>query len=209
MFHMVVIALLGPLATVLGVMIESIMESKRAKDDRIFRQREARREKLADDYKLLISIIEKYPNDSPNDYLSQLEYPPRFSQENFNDFIRNIDYQIKDYNDKFDDIKCENGENNRTQVRNREYVKEKTKEIRESYNAAKSEYELFCVNEKPLLEIYASQEVLNRLFLFEKKVFDVFFAGNINRYNDDSLNCKIVDAKRDLIQAIRDDLGDD
>lgn len=36
-----------------------------------------------------------------------------------------------------------------------------------------------------------------------------FFAGNINRYSVDPLNYKIDDAKRDLIQAIRDDLRDD
>lgn len=48
-------------------------------------------------YQKLLSIVNYYPNVSPNDILKSIEYPPNYSMESFDAIITILGYQIEDY----------------------------------------------------------------------------------------------------------------
>ena len=55
---------------------------------------------MDDIYKELISIINLYPDVSPNDILEYVDYAPNYSQEDFDLILHTLDYQIEDYKEQ-------------------------------------------------------------------------------------------------------------
>lgn len=92
------------------------------------------------------------------------------------------------------------------QISNREYAKEKISLIREQYNKAKEEYKLFCESDKAIFDIYAGQSVRNSLVEFEVAIYNVFISG-LRAGEEDSINNVIQVSRRNIVNAMRDDIG--
>lgn len=198
------------LATSVVTQITSASIEKR-KSKLAVRQQEyqLKRERLDTVYKDLISVVNLYPNLSPNDVLKHIEYAPNYSMESFGSILKSLDYQLEDYTDQLsgENINYERKSDFETQIRNREYAKKKIYEIRDRYFNARDKYEGFCKSNKVIFDIYAGQEVKNCLVEFEVEIHNVFISGRCSGDVDDPLNNRIDIFRRRLVDSIRNDLG--
>lgn len=172
---------------------------------------QSKRENLNDVYISLISIINLYPNSSPNDILQYVEYAPHYSMEHFEAVLKSLDYQIEDYKKQLNitNLSYERKGNIEIQISNREYAKKEISKIRDEYFIAIDKYKSFCESAKAIFDLYAGQDVRNRLVQFEVIVHNIFISGHRAGDNDDPVNNRIQVSRRNLIDSMRRDIGID
>ena len=163
---------------------------------------------MDDIYKELISIINLYPDVSPNDILEYVDYAPNYSQEDFDLILHTLDYQIEDYKEQLNNanINYERKSNVDTQIYNREYAKKRISEIRDEYYMARDRYKSFCKSDKVVFELYAGQDVRNCLVEFEVIIHNVFISGRKAGDKDDPINNMSQVSRRNLINSMRRDI---
>lgn len=206
-------ALIGAGATMvvsaLTLIVNVGIDKIKVKGDIQWKEYETKREHLNDVYKKLISIINLYPNESPNDILEYIDDSPHYLMEYFDSVLKSLDYQIKDYKKQLDraNIDYEQKNDINMQISNREYAKKKISKIRDRYLIAKNKYKTFCESDKVIFDLYAGQEVQNRLVEFEVVIHNVFISGEKAGYKDDPINNILQIARRNLVNSIRKDIG--
>ncbi len=166
-------------------------------------------ENLNDVYKTLISILNLFPNSSPNDILKNVDYAPNYSMEHFEATIKALDYQIEDYKKQLNEtnINFELKEDIETQILNREYSKNKIAEIRDKYYKARDKYKSFCESDRVVFDLYAGQDVRNSLVEFEVVIYNVFVSGYRAGDEIDPIKNNIHVLRRNLINSMRNDIG--
>lgn len=206
-------ALIGAGATLIVAVVTLItnafIEKYKSKLEIQRKEHQTKREHLNEVYKELISIINLYPNSSPNDVLKYVEYAPNYSMESFDSVLKSLDYQIEDYKEqlKNTNIDYERKNDIDVQISNIEYSKKKIHEIRDKYFNAQDKYKSFYELDKMVFDLYAGQDVRNRLVEFEVMIHNVFISGRSVGNADDPLNNCIEIYSRNLINSMRYDLG--
>ncbi len=172
-------------------------------------EHQLKKEKLDGVYKSLISVINLFPDMSPNDVLNCVEYGPHYSMESFDSVLELLDYQIEDYKKQLQipNIDCEGKSNIEAQISNREYSKKKILEIRDIYFKAKDKYKDFCELDKVIFDLYAGQDVRNCLVEFEVVIHNVFISGHSVGDAEDPINNIIKMSRQKLINSMRYDIG--
>ncbi|EFS04658.1 conserved hypothetical protein, partial [Listeria seeligeri FSL S4-171] len=86
-----------------------------------------KRENLIEIYRNLISIVNLFPNESPNDIIQNIKYGPNYSLEKYDAIFRSLDYKIEDYEKqkKFSNLDYEEKNNIEIEISNIKYAKEK------------------------------------------------------------------------------------
>jgi len=197
------------IVTVVTLITNAFIEKYKSKLEIQQKEHQIKRENLNEVYTKLISIINLYPNSSPNDVMNCIEYSPNYFMESFDSVIKSLDYQIEDYKEhlKNSNIDYERKNNIEVQISNREYAKKKIREIRDEYFNAQDKYKSFCESEKVFLDLYAGQNVRNCLVEFEVMIHNVFISGGRVGETDDPINNCIEFCRRNLIGSMRYDIG--
>ena len=90
--------------SVLGIVIGAIITQRSTKivKESELRQKEyqAKRDILTDIYKSLITIINLYPDESPNDIIEHIKYPPNYSLESYDAIFSSLDFKLEDYTEQ-------------------------------------------------------------------------------------------------------------
>lgn len=204
------ISVVGTLAATIVVQIVTVyIFTFRNKLDIKQKEYQNKRDNLTVVYKTLLSVLNSFPNRSPNDILEYLEYGPYYSYEAFDAVLKSLDYQIEDYKDKLkiSNLDYDQRSNIETQISNREYSKKKISEIRDEYFDAKEKYQLFCKSDKMIFDLYAGQDVKNCLVEFEVVIHNVFISGRSAGDADDPINNNITVLRRNLVNYMRKDIG--
>ena len=202
-------AAISLITTMLTLSVTASIEKSKVQAERQQRKEEAKREKLTDIYTELVSIINAYPKESPNNVLENIEYPPHYSMESFDSIVDILNYQIDDYKRLLENksISIEAKNHNETQIRKREYAIEQVLKIKEDYCNARDAYKTFCKTKKMVLDLYAGQNVKNNIVEFEVLIHNVFISGHaLNDVYDPRYN-KIEVIRRDIIDSMRNDIG--
>lgn len=160
------------IGTILGAFFTQVFnmrnENFKEKKERQKENLETKREKLDSIYKTLIQVISLFPRQTPLDVLPYMAYPPNYHSEHFDTINNILDIQIEDYKKRLSnpklDYKLE--AEYEIEIYNRGYYKKEIIYIRDSYFKAKDEYEKFARNEKIDFELYAGDEVKNKLSYF-------------------------------------------
>lgn len=170
---------------------------------------QSKNENLNDIYKQLISIINSYPSSSPNDILHHIKHTPNYLMEYYDAVLRSLEHQVEDYKNQLSakNIDYQRKNDIEIQISNREYVKNKILDNQEKYYFAKYEYKKFCEVDKIVFDLYAGQEVRNRLVEFEVVIHNVFISGKNAGDDNDPINNIIHVSRRNLINSMRIDLG--
>lgn len=153
-------------------------------------------------------MINCYPNESPNDILSRIEYSPNYSNKSFDSIFRTLDYQIEDCRSQLNNRNNNFDENNdiEVQISNREYAKNKLSEICGKYFEAERKYKHFWESNKNIFDLYAGQNVKDAIVGFEVIKHNVFIAGNSVENEYYSFN-NIDMSRKELTNNIRKELG--
>jgi len=213
MSETMIAALIGAGATLLVTLITQLATVfiSKYKSSLEMRQKEyqSKRGNLHEVYKTLISVINLFPNVSPNDILKYVEYAPNYSLEHFDSILKSLDYQIEDYQGQLNisSIDFERKNHIETQISNREYVKKEISKIRDEYYKARDKYKAFCESEKVIFDLYAGQDVRNCLVEFEVVIHNVFVSGRSVGDVDDPLDNMITISRRKLVNSMRNDIG--
>lgn len=197
------------LVTMVTLVANALIERFKKKSEVQQNAYQFKREVLNGIYKTLISIINLYPNSSPNDILKAVDYAPYFSLENFEGVLKSLDYQIEDYKNQLNitNIDYNQKSNLELQISNREFAKQKISRMRDEYYMARDKYKAFCESDEALFELYAGQDVQICLINFKAIIDNAFIAGIDVGYNDDPINNAIQASKRNLINSIRNDIA--
>lgn len=197
------------IVSIVTLVANAFIEGFRNKSEMKQKDYQSKREHLNEVYKELISIINLYPNSSPNDILKYIDYAPNYSMEYFDSILQILDYQIEDYKKQLNNknIKYEERCDIDTQISNREYAKQNIFEIRDEYYMARDKYKSFCESNKVVFDLYAGQDVRNCLVKFEVVIHNVFISGHMAGDKDDPINNIIQISRRNLINSIRNDIG--
>lgn len=213
MSEAIIAALIGAGITLVTTLCTLFLNYRIQRDkiryDYTIKQQETKKERLSKIYETLIKIINLYPSTSPNDVLNGVEYVPNYSMEWFDAVLKSLDYQIEDYREQLQsvNISYEQKSDIEIQISNREYAKETISLIREQYNIAKEKYKLFCESDKAIFDIYAGQSVRNSLVEFEVVIHNVFISGRRAGEEEDPINNAIQVSRRNIVNAVRDDIG--
>ncbi len=123
--------------------------------------------------------------------------------------LKSLDYQVEDYINQLnvENIDYERKSDIESQILNREDAKNKISENREEYYIARDKYKSFCECDKVAFDLYAGQEVRNRLVEFEVVIQNVFISGQNAGEDGDPINNIIHVSRRNLINSMRSDLG--
>lgn len=202
-------AIIGGIIGVLGTIITQ-RGSRKVKESE-WRQKEyqAKRETLTEVYKSLISIINLFPDESPNDILRNIKYAPNYCLENYDAVFSILDIKFKDYETQISipNIDYERKNSIRTEISNINYAKEKLAVNKNSYQKAVKEYTSFIDSDKIVFDLYASRNVRSWLVRFEIIIYNVFISGYSVGDPDDPLENTIKIYRRELINAMRKDIG--
>lgn len=171
-------------------------------------EKQIKNDKLGNIYKELINIVNSYPDRSPNDVLRNIEFAPSYSMEKFESVIEILNIQIEDYKRllNFEHLKRERRYDIENQISNREYAIKKINKIRDDYFLAEEKYRKFNKEDKASFDLYAGQEVKNKLREFNVVKKNTFISGLYVGEDPDSLNNSINKAKEQLIESMRNDL---
>ena len=180
---------LSHIATIVGVLLAIIVaiggvikyfsEKKDKKYERYIEEKRNKGEKLTETYNELLKIIALFPNKTPYDVMTNLQFPPVFNREDFDTVNRILEIQIKeDYQKRLEreGLTYQDEEDIKTEIRNREYYIKEIEKIKNQYFLAKKGYEQFRRNDK-IIELYASQDVKNCLVKFDVTWHNAFIAG--------------------------------
>lgn len=197
------------IVSIVTLVASAFIERFRNKSEMKQKDYQSKREHLNEVYKELISIINLYPNSSPNDILKYIDHAPNYSMEYFDSILQILDFQIEDYKKQLNNknIKYEERCDIDTQISNREYAKQNIFEIRDEYYTARDKYKSFCESNKVVFDLYAGQDVRNCLVEFEVVIHNVFISGRMVGDKDDPINNIIQISRRNLINSIRNDIG--
>lgn len=200
---------IGVLGIVIGALITQ--RSTRIVKESELRQKEcqAKRDILTDIYKSLITIINLYPDESPNDIINHVKYPPNYSLENYNGIFSSLNFKLEDYKEQLDepDIDYHRKNDIETEISNINYANRGLTANKDSYFKAKKEKVFFDESDKTVFDLYAGQNVKNYLVRFEVVINNVFIAGrSVGKPKDPNDNI-IKMARRELINAMRNDIG--
>lgn len=173
------------------------------------KENQIKRKHLNEVYIELSSILNLYPYLSPNDILGYIDSVPTYSMEKFDSTLRILDCQVEDYKKRLNDININYELKNDIdiQISNREYAKEKISEIRDKYYIARGRYKAFCESDKAVFDLYAGQDVRNRLVEFEVIIHNVFKSGCVTKSYDTPKKNVIQVSRRKLIDSMRKDIG--
>lgn len=201
--------IIGVLGTVLGTFITQINTRKIKESEMKQKEYLAKRETLTEIYKSLITIINLYPNESPNDILSWIECAPNYSLESYNSIFTSLDFILEDYEKQLCNpvIDQRRKSDLQTQISNITYAKGKLKLNRDSYFKAKKENLAFVETDKTIFDLYASQHVRNCLVEFDVVINNVFTSGQSVGEPDNPNNNTIKIVKRKIIHSMRSDIG--
>ncbi len=213
MSETIIAALIGAgisiMTTVLTLLVNAFIEKNKVRVEVQQKREITKRERLTDVYTDLLSIINSFPRESPNDILKNIEYPPRYSLESFKSIIEILNYQIGDYRRSLEkgnvDLDAKN--HIESQIRNREYAIDQMLKIQEEYFNARENYRIFCKNKKMLFDLYAGQDVKNNIVEFEVIIHNVFVSGQSVGDVYDSRDNKIEIIRRRVIDSMRNDIG--
>lgn len=197
-----VFALVGQIS---AIYISNFKESLKFKQKKF----QSKRDSLTEVYQSLISTINSYPNQSPIDVLENIEHGPGYSFERFETTLKSLDFQIEDYRSQLNNLKNKNVQKSNIELKisNREYAKKSIIEIQDAYFKARDDYKSFSESGKPIFIIYAGKDVRIALDNFERIMHNIFISGYPTQdVNDSSVN-KIDIARNNLINSIRNDLG--
>lgn len=160
-------------------------------------------------YKALISAINSYPNESPVDVLGDIKHGPGYSFERFETTLKSLDFQIEDYRSQLNNSKnsYEQKKDIELKISNREYAKKRIIEIQDNYFKARDNYKFFSETGKSIFTLYEGPDVRNALVSFEVIRDNVFISGYPARNRNDPLENNIDIARNNLIDSIRNDLG--
>ena len=168
-------------------MINRIIEKDKKQLEVRMQEKQIKNDKLGNIYKELINIVNSYPDRAPNDVLRNIEFAPSYSMEKFESTIEILNIQIEDYKRQL----------------NFEHLK---REIRDDYFFAEEKYREFNKEDKASFDLYAGQEVKNKLIEFNVVKKNTFISGLYVGEDPDSLNNSINKAKEQLIESMRNDL---
>ncbi len=170
---------------------------------------QTKRENLNEVYKTLVSVVNLFPDTSPNDILNCVEYGPYYSMEDFDSTLKTLEYQIEDYKEQLDIPNLNYNERHdiEAQILNRVYSKKKISEVRDKYYEARDKYKSFCESEKVIFDLYAGQDVRNSLVEFEVVIHNAFISGYSVGEAEDPINNIIRTYRRKLINNMREDIG--
>ena len=213
MTETIVAAIIGAaislITTMLTLSVTASIERNKVQAERQQKKEETKREKLTDIYTELVSIINSYPKESPNNVLENIEYPPHYSMESFDSIVDILNYQIDDYKRLLENTSTstEDKNHNEAQIRQREYAIEQVLRIKEDYCNARDAYRTFCKTKKMVLDLYAGQTVKNNIIEFEVLIRNIFISGhNLDDVYDPRCN-KIEVIRRTIIDSMRNDIG--
>ncbi|NST23806.1 hypothetical protein HRG43_11460 [Enterococcus faecalis] len=172
-------------------------------------EKQAKRGILTEVYKSLISVVDLYPEESPNDILEHIQYGPNYSLESYDAIFNILDIKLEDYKEqlKIVNIDYQRRADIEVEISNINYAKDKLEMNRDSYYKAVKEYASFLDSDKTVFELYASQSVKNCLVRFEVIIHNVFISGYSAMIPDNQNENIIKMRRRELIQAMRDDIG--
>ena len=202
-------AAIGLITTMLTLSVTASIERNKVQAERQQKKEETKREKLTDIYTELVSNINSYPKESPNNVLENIEYPPHYSMESFDSIVDILNYQIDDYKRLLENTSTstEDKNHNEAQIRQREYAIEQVLRIKEDYCNARDAYRTFCKTKKMVLDLYAGQTVKNNIIEFEVLIRNIFISGhNLDDVYDPRCN-KIEVIRRTIIDSMRNDIG--
>lgn len=202
-------AIITLLTSILTLIVNACIEIKKRNIEIKQKYYESKRENLNSTYQKLLSIVNSYPNVSPNDILINLEYPPNYSMESFDAIIDILGYQIEDCLNK---LKCEKIDFTRkraleTEISNKKYAIKQIEQIRDDYFEADNKYNDFRKKEKMIFDLYAGQEVKNTFAEFDVIIHNTFKAGRSVGDIYDSTKNKIDIARNNMTVAMRNDIG--
>lgn len=168
-----------------------------------------KKEKLENIYLKLTSIINLYPEITPNDVLKFIEFSPCFLMEDFDSTIKSLNYQIDDYKNQLNNFKLNSEMKNKVEneILNRKYAIRQILDIKEKYQNAKVAYQCFVENDKNILDLFAGQDVLDCIVEFEVIIYNAFISGRYVGEADEPTNNSINKIRRDLIYNMRKDIG--
>jgi len=194
------------LVSIITLIMNIVIEHFKAKLRIQQKEYESKRELLNSVYKELISIVNLYPNESPNDILKYIDGPPNYLMEHFDSLLESLDCQIEYYKKQ---LKIGYGQSNDigVQISNREYAKKEIAKIRDKYFIAQDKYKSFCQSDKIIFDLYAGQDVRNNLVNFEVIIHNVFISGRKAGYKDDPQNNILQIARNNLVNSMRRDIG--
>lgn len=213
MSETMIAALIGAGATLLVTLIAQITTVciSRYTNMLEIKQKEyqTKRENLNEVYKTLVSVVNLFPDTSPNDILNCVEYGPYYSMEHFDSTLKTLEYQIEDYKEQLDIPNLNYNERHdiEAQILNRVYSKKKISEVRDKYYEARDKYKSFCESEKVIFDLYAGQDVRNSLVEFEVVIHNAFISGYSVGEAEDPINNIIRTSRRKLINNMREDIG--
>lgn len=202
-------ALVGGVVGVVGTMITQRGAKILKKLELRQTEKQEKRKILTEVYKSLISVVDLYPEESPNDILEYVKYAPNYSIENYNAIFRILDIKLEDYEEqlKISNIDYQRRTDIEIKISNINYAKEELAINRDSYYKAVKEYASFLDSDKTAFELYASQSVKNCLVRFEIIIHNVFITGYSAKLPDNQYENIIKMRRRELIQAMRNDIG--
>lgn len=213
MTETIVAAIIGAaisfITTMLTLSVTASIEKNKVQAERQQRKEEAKREKLTDIYTELVSIINSFPKESPNNVLENIEYSPHYEMESFDSIVDILNYQIEDYKRLLENksISIDAKNHNETQIRKREYAIEQVHKIKEDYYNARDAYRIFCKTKKMVLDLYSGQVVKNNIVEFDVLIHNIFISGHrIEDVYDPRYNMIEV-VRRNIIDSMRNDIG--
>lgn len=191
-----------------NLMINRIIEKDKKQLEVRMQEKQIKNDKLGNIYKELINIVNSYPDRSPNDVLRNIEFAPSYSMEKFESVIEILNIQIEDYKRQlnFEHLKRERRYDIENQISNRECAIKKINKIRDDYFLAEEKYRKFNKEDKASFDLYAGQEVKNKLREFNVVKKNTFISGLYVGEDPDSLNNSINKAREQLIESMRNDL---
>ncbi len=213
MTESIIVALIAAGVTLVTTVVTSLVNTYIDKNKRCMEERseliKTKQEKLGQIYQELIQIINHYPNQSPLDCMRNIEYAPGYSMESFDATIQSLKYQIE--NDEHilgrNTIDFNKENELRIAISNRKYAIKRIEQIRDDYFMACDKYKRFCETDKNILDLYASQAVKNSLVYFDVVIHNVFISGYSVGDADDTRYNKIDNARREIVQCMRQDIG--
>lgn len=201
----------GVLGTILGTIITQ--KGTRMVKESEMKQKEyqMKREILTGVYKSLITIVNLYPDESPNDVIRHISYPPNYRLENYDAIFETLDFKLEDYKKQLNNpninYNYQEKSDIETEISNINYAKKNLVTNRASYYKAVEEYNSFVDSDKTLFDLYAGQHVKNCLVRFEVTIHNVFISGySVGDPDDPNVNI-IKICRHDLINAMRTDIG--
>lgn len=205
--------LVGGCIGVLGIVIGALITKRSTrivKESELSQQEyQAKRETLTDVYKSLISIINLYPDESPNDILRWTKDATGYKLESFDAIFNTLDIKLEYYKNQLGipNIDYQRKTEIEIELSNIKYAKERLTTNRKFYYKAVKEYTSFVDSDKTIFDLYASQHVRNWLVRFEVTIHNIFISGYSVGEPDDPNDNTIKIARRELINAMRNNIG--